>query len=726
MNSAWFHMIMQRDAFLKRFRQIWNGWLYYAAALAAFLFIRLPIFMFSDAAVLAEEYARGTIAIQILQHGLSNQAFLFSDNYALGSFFAGLWISPFFMLLGHTFLALKISALVFSMIALVLWIRLFSAAINLNTGRIIGIILIFSPPLLQRYQLINMGFHTESVLFLPLTFLLVLHIINQGVSRLRTISAGFLFGLFSAYCLSNTPAVILAVCTILLYFRSARRLKEGMYLVLSGILGFSPWLWLKFSNFQGENFFPFLRTSEKTIPVILKNLYYFFHVHLPSSIFFFDRGTSYYIFLLILILIIVLYVLAFLGWREGFLYKCFLIYPALFVLFFFIINPFVPRFATPQELLKPYRYFVPMVYAFLGIFALAFNQVYKRFPLLRKPSVVFIVLSSAALVLNLWTSILATFPIHRTAYGQEPGYMPIQRNYNILTRYFHVSKDSEFLSTNNLIVLRSVINGLDPSLLINIQAYYLLGKAVGAELKNIAPGSTIFYQVADYISVFDKAERNHFLHGLACGTLPDMLKKDLDLDSLYAVLQGDDWEAFNIGLINACFRLQNQTELWSILRRLSDKYHVPVLLPSAELRPALEKYNDQISVLGYRCMINPGAIRSYINMFDKDPVSLKLLGWWLALSMACDNDKRWLHLTLGSDYADCIGYILEGMNGVRERVPFLNFFYEHSLQTYIGNAPKAREWEQSVSRNPWSFNKTIWPMEGALTKKDIEACNIFN
>ena len=533
--------------FLAKFRQIWNSWFFYAAAAAAFILIRLPIFMFSDAAVLTEEYARGSIAVQILQHGFSNQAFLLSDDYALGSFFSGLWISPFFIVLGRTLLALKISALVFSFIALILWIRLFSVAISLDTGRIMGIILIFSPPVLQRYQLINMGFHTEVFLFLPLTFLLVLNILNQGFSKLRAISAGLLFGLFAGYCLSNMPAVILSVFTILFHFRSDRRLKESICLVLGGILGFSPWIWLKFSNFQGGEFFPFLETSERSIQVILKNLYYFISVHLPSSIITYKGDASFDIFLLVLAILVSLYVLACWGWREGFLYKCFLIYPLIYVIFFTMINPIVAKSPPPVEWLKPHRYIVPMVYAFLGIYALAFNQVHKRFPLLRKPFIMFIMLTSAVFILYLWVSISAIFPIHRTAYGQEPGYMPIQRNHNLFTR-FYIVRDSEFKSNKNLIDLRSIINDLDSSLLVNIQAYYLSGKVLGAGLQRFAYDPSIFFQVADYISVFNKTKRKHFLHGLACGCLPGALKNDMDLHSLFVALERDDWEAFNIGL----------------------------------------------------------------------------------------------------------------------------------------------------------------------------------
>ena len=96
------------------------------------------------------------------------------------------------------------------------------------------------------------------------------------------------------------------------------------------------------------------------------------------------------------------------------------------------------------------------------------------------------------------------------------------------------------------------------------------------------------------------------------------------------------------------------------------------------------------------------------------------------MRMTSDNDKRWLYLKLGPDYEDCISYILEGMNGMRDGVPFLNFFYEHPLQTYRGNATKSREGKQFIRKKLWSPNKPIWPKEGALTKKDIEACNINN
>ena len=114
-----------------------------------FILFRMPILLYTDAAFYHEEYARGQIAHEILRNGLSHLNFLFADDYALGSFLSGLWILPFFAIFGHTLLALKISALVFSTLALMAWVLLLSKACSIHAGRIMGIILIFSPAIIQ-------------------------------------------------------------------------------------------------------------------------------------------------------------------------------------------------------------------------------------------------------------------------------------------------------------------------------------------------------------------------------------------------------------------------------------------------------------------------------------------------------------------------------------------------------------------------------------------------
>ena len=216
------------------------------------------------------------------------------------------------------------------------------------------------------------------------------------------------------------------------------------------------------------------------------------------------------------------------------------------------------------------------------------------------------------------------------------------------------------------------------------------------------------------------------MHGLAYGCFPAILRDDLDLHSIYVALKEDDWESFNIGLINACFRLENPTELWSILKQLSEMYQVPVMLPSIEVRPILEQYSDQISVLGYFCMVPPGAIRGYIQKFDKDPVTLKLLGWWLALEMTSDTDRRWLYLKLGPDFMDCIDYILKGMKGMRDGIPFLNILCEHPMNIYRGTDNRTQRKIEFIHKEFWSPNKIIWPYNKGLSKRDIEDCNLIN
>jgi hypothetical protein len=586
----------------------------------------------------------------------------------------------------------------------------------------IGIILIFSPPLLQRYQLINMGYHTEVFLFIPLTFLLAFHIMNQRVAVYRVLLTGLLFGLFTSYCLTNLIAVILSLYAILFFLSSERRLQDSIFLVSGCALGFTPWMWLKFTNFQGGDIFPFLQTGQITIPNILRNLYYLIFTHLPSSVICFSDKPYFHISLLITVIIICIYLIALTGWREGFLYKCFLLYPVLFLFFFILINPVLTEQPPRVVSLQSKRLLVPMVYVFLGIYALAFNQVQQRFAQFRKTFIAFIPVSLTVLMLNLWIIIFFKFTVYNTAYGQEPGYMPVWRNYNLMTRFFDGSL--QFKSSKRLLELQSIISDFDNSSSINLQSLHIFGIAVGKVLHHSVQHSSAILQVNYFASELGETKRKFFIQGLAWGCLSAVLEEKINLHTLFLELQEDDWELFSIGLINACFQLEDPTKLWSVLQYLSQRWDVSVLLPPIEVRSTLERYKKQISVLGYRCMTVPGAIRGYIQMFNNDPVSLNLLGWWLAFRMTSDTDLRWIELKVGNDYRNSIKDIMDGMKGMKKGVTFLDFFDGYPLRKYRRIDSDSSSPTQGLYKQILSANKPTWPI-GTGSTKDTEVCNFI-
>lgn len=700
----------------QKIQYLWTHWHFYIPATILFIVFRLPLFLLSDATIYYEDYSRGQIALDILQHDFASWSFLFADDYALGSFFSGLWIAPFFMLFGKTFLAQKIAALSFSTVAFILWIRLFSKTIDLNTGRVLGILLIFSPPILQRFQLINMGFHAESFMFLPLTFMLALSVITPQSNKSKGVLVGILFGLFSAYCLTNTIAVALSICLITYDFIVCRRFNAMLSLFSGTVLGFSPWVYLKFNSLDAGKIFSVMNTGEKSIINILKSFWKLLYVFLPQSILSFTEKPPMLIIICILISVLIIYALAFYSWKTGLLAKCLLLYPLAFICLYLLINP--DRGVAWNTYLDLVRLFVPLVYVLLALLALSFKTVLQHLPHWRKLFIVYMVFCCSIFMLNLWTNICKNYPIHWTKYAHEPGYMPLYRNLSTIVKY--VNNTGHFTSSNRLSQLCNLLNNLEINSFYNAQLFYVVGDYIGRNMFYWESDIIYFEGLIKFISKFDSQKRNLFLQGLAFGSNSwnDIYKNKTNFNLLHKFLAPDDWKSFNVGLINTCFRLENPSLLRDMLMQWAAVYNLPVLVPDPGIINFLDKYYDQISVLSFSCMTTPGALRGYVHMFKKDPVALRLLGWWLARDIAPDTE--WLVLKLGPDFHDCNQYIFEGMSAFIDSIPFINFFYATELMLYT-TGKSQNEFNKNIR---WAPNKRIFP-GGGLVKNTIAECNVM-
>lgn len=700
-------------------QSLWRSWIFYLISIILFIVLRVPIFLFSDAAIYHEEYTRGQIALEILQHGLSNQAFLFADDYAIGSFISGLWICPFFMLFGHTLLALKIAALVFSIAALILWIRLFSIAIDVDTGRIMGLLLIFSPAMVQRFQLINMGFHSESFLFLPLTFLIALCLMREKVPTFKVVGAGFLFGLFTAYCVINLIGVILTFFTLFFYFFRSRRIRETLYLLLGSAVGISPWIWLKLLNYNGK-IFTMIHTSENSISSIVENLYNLFFIYFPQTLIPFTAKPHSSIIYFIIFIFLLFYILAFFTWRKGLLQKWLLLYPLIFISFYLMINPSIPIFwnTNPNYI----RLFIPLAYVSLGIYAVVFSQIKNLSVRLKSMYVSFYFIPSIVFMANLWINISTLFPLYHTAYDKEPGYIPAYRNFSVVVRFLGARPDIK--PSEGLLKLKGLLKNLHPSATVDSQLPYVVGDYMGRYISEWGKQPENLVALNNFISDFDANIKDLFLQGLGSGCIHSdvILSEGIDFNALYRTLSADEWRSFNIGLINGFFILKNPIELWNILQQWGKVNNVPVFLPDLRAQAPIENYIDQISLLGFPFIFTPGAIRGYIHKYNKDPVSLKLLGWWLAREMA--PDKEWLYLKLGPDFSDCETYIFEGIDAFKNGLTFTEVIFPVPLQIYSNTKVNVLTKKEIHKKIIWAPLKTVYPC-GGLQKCFIEECNII-
>lgn len=686
--------------------------MFYGAAVVLFIVVRVAIFMFSDAALYNEEYMRGQIALEILQNGFSDWTFLFADDYSLGSFIAGLWISPFFMLFGPTLLALKTAALVFSAIGLILWIYLFSKEIDIPTGRLMGLILIFAPPVIQRYNLINMGFHAEVFFFLPLTFLLGVSVLKQRSSLPKIVLVGVLFGLICGYCLINVVGVLLAGGTIVLYFFKSKQFKDSIAFIAGGIVGLIPWIWLKFFFGNPERIFTVMKERENSILDFFDQLEKFAFYQLPQSIGSFDPWLYPEITAITIVIILFFYSLTWLGWKKDYLYKWFLLYPLIFIGIYVAVNP------QDTELYYDFkldwsRYHIPIICILLGYGALACKQVRDRFPVLHKPLLILLFLSWVAFMFSLWTNISEYYPLYRTSYTREPGYLPASRNLSFIVR--QVSRRGGRLGKQ----FYSPLKNCSIDTLADVNLFYQVGQQLGRKLHREGVDALTFTQLEAIISEFEGPKKGLLLRGIASGYSKDASQYNSRLGLFFDTLTEEERNFFNIGLIDVCFCLRKLQDCRKFLVEWCKAHNVPISIPSINTESALILYVKHVSRLCYRCMLTPGAIRGYIHEFNKDPRSLQLLGWWLAFRIA--PDWEWLYLKLGPDYSDCYDLILEGIRAFVEGRPLTTFFYNAPLYTLTapGTGTSTVEADETI----WAGWRNNIPMGGYL-KKNVENCQI--
>ncbi|HVO33671.1 MAG TPA: glycosyltransferase family 39 protein, partial [Elusimicrobiota bacterium] len=205
----------------------------------AHLFFLHPIFYFWS----GEEPSRGTIALDML-HRLPYPWIAYrADEYSGGSIVVGAITAIFFRLFGPTAFALKLTPVLLFTLTLILWYRLIERETDAPTAVAFGLLFTFAPPLLMRYTLTNMGFHSESCFFTALTLWLLFDLHRSGDRPAwEFVALGFVagFGLWFTYIFALT----LAAGSVLWVVRFRRDWSRKDLTLLAGgfVLGFYPWI----------------------------------------------------------------------------------------------------------------------------------------------------------------------------------------------------------------------------------------------------------------------------------------------------------------------------------------------------------------------------------------------------------------------------------------------------------------------------------------------------
>ncbi|MFC1514806.1 ArnT family glycosyltransferase [Candidatus Omnitrophota bacterium] len=440
-----------------------------------FLLVRFSIlFSAVDNLIYDDELGGGTLAKAVID-GFWTPLFDCADSFRWGGQVVTLAVVPFFLLFGETLLVLRVVAMFFSLITLIVLYLFLFRFFNRRVAIVASLLFILSPPTYTKMSFVCWGGYTE-INFLVIFTLLIFYKIFF-ISEARHASVGkrevapryryALFGIFSGFALFYDYSFLLALfCYLFFWFIFDRRLffKKNFYIFcIFFLLGFTPWFvynqmynWDGLFVIRGQSIIAWYARNSLSVSLSqFKDLVVF---HIPRFFsfkdFFFIPGSfiSYFYYLI--------FVLSFVGlfWfhrhsianlligllpgvrgkvpsrdisPETFL----MIYPLcfLFVYAFFGIAH-VP--VEEVDMLFPYRYLFPLLPFIFMLNSLFLDEIAKR---CKSRIVVFYFLTVSLICLGLVGNLSMISREHLNTFFIPKGYNFVRLGKRIRKRYLYRS-----------------------------------------------------------------------------------------------------------------------------------------------------------------------------------------------------------------------------------------------------------------------------------------------
>ncbi|HUR28452.1 MAG TPA: hypothetical protein VM509_09715, partial [Planctomycetota bacterium] len=203
------------------------------------------VLAFADVYGYGEEAERACAAKAMID-GLGVPHHELSYRYFEGGAFAISHLEALvFLVLGPTWLATKLVALLFGVAILGVGWKLCDAFGGRTAARAFALLFILAPASVQKLSLLALGSHFHSILFIALVLWFSARIVLEPAKRARSwlalgLAAGF--GLFFSYQLVLTLAVVAAV--IVLELRRELLRKTTWLFAVGFVAGVSPLLWM--------------------------------------------------------------------------------------------------------------------------------------------------------------------------------------------------------------------------------------------------------------------------------------------------------------------------------------------------------------------------------------------------------------------------------------------------------------------------------------------------
>jgi len=277
------------------------------------LCLRLPIILFSFNHIYSDgdELSRGALAKEIIARPmlpLFDYLEADAEIYEGGRLLAPISAVPFFLIFGDSYFSLKLVAVFYSLVTLILWYILLVRFFNLRIALFWSLLFILSSPFYITASLVTWGAHAEYFFFTALFFIFFFKIFFQdGLEKTKN-KTWLLFGLLSglSFWIIQNNALVLAVCFLLFFISDTKFFFKKPFLVyaLSFLVGYSPAIYHLLTRhgqyiIACDNIFRLYPRESLTrwLPKLTKLLF----IHLPQSFMFKYTIISYFYYLFFLI-----------------------------------------------------------------------------------------------------------------------------------------------------------------------------------------------------------------------------------------------------------------------------------------------------------------------------------------------------------------------------------------------------------------------------------------
>ena len=203
-----------------------------------------------------EDLVRGTLAHDLI-HGLKVPFWEYlADYYSGGSVVVGLLAVPSFLLFGPSLFALRLVPILFSLGVLLVWYAFVARNFESRAALFSALFFVLPPPVYLVASSVAMGFHTESMLFSAVAFLLLFEMLRRDDGAVRWPAAlGLTLGFGSWFC--YTTLVSVAIVLVWWFWHDHRFVvrKPFAFFLFFFALGFAPWIPANLSHhFRGLEF----------------------------------------------------------------------------------------------------------------------------------------------------------------------------------------------------------------------------------------------------------------------------------------------------------------------------------------------------------------------------------------------------------------------------------------------------------------------------------------